>query len=481
MKKIIFNILIIFVFITAFSIDFSPEMFKELADNKNEKPIIKIPTFTRTELNNGMIIYLIEDNSLPIIEMTGFIKGGLSFEDDTNAGITSIMVQMMNKGNKNYSESDFSKFKELNGLSLSMDVKNDYISFEGNALSPDKEKMVDLLKETLINVDFNKDYLLRVLQESYAYLMQARTNEDSISKMYFYKNIYNDIPYSYQYDLNQILMNIQTVTPDKIMAHYNKSISPDKIIVAISGDFETKKMLNYISNSFSDWNKKSSKIPEFERKDNSQLNNKILLINKPDSTQANIIMGYNFYKKNEFKDRIPFTIANQIYGSGDFQCRLMKELRTNKGLVYGVYSNFTENINDGVFSISTTVRPEKTFEARKDIIKIMNDIKENKNPINEDEVFQIVNIYNALLPSSLNDKISIIRSIISSLDLNKERLDYMNYFINEYNKLNAEKVQKSFVENTYPEKFFTVIVGNKEQILPEFQKNGIDIDIIDLN
>lgn len=44
----------------------------------------------------------------------------------------------------------------------------------------------------------------------------------------------------------------------------------------------------------------------------------------------------------------------------------------------------------------------------------------------------------------------------------------INEFVAEYNGLSAAEAQRVFSEHIFPDRFLTVIVGNKDQILPAF-------------
>jgi zinc protease len=173
-------------------------------------------------------------------------------------------------------------------------------------------------------------------------------------------------------------------------------------------------------------------------------------------------------------------MANRIYGSGAFKSRLMKVLRTEKGYVYGINSSFSTGSYLGNFYVTTTVRYDAIADLIKDVKKIMEDIKYYKEPLTSEELFNEVNLYNALFPNAYKDKITVLDSVAFDVEIRKINENYINEFIKMYNSLSAEDVQKAFSRFTYPNNFVTIIVGNKEKIIENLENNGIkDYEVIE--
>ncbi|MEJ6952325.1 M16 family metallopeptidase [Natronospora cellulosivora (SeqCode)] len=480
--KLFISILVIhliLVFSVIAEVEFTEELFFELADSVNEIPFIETPDYTRVELDNGMIIYLAEDNDLPIIELRGYIKGGMSQENEGNAGISSVMVGMMNTGTKNYTENELTRFKELNALSFSISSSYDRYSFSGNSLSTEEDELISLMAEILRNPQFEADYYHRIIQEYFQGLQQQFFNDSSLLNMYFATGLYGDHPYAYNNDINRIIAALQSLTPDDLDEFYKQNIDPGNMILAISGDIDIKEMTELIKEHFADWESQEIELKENEIAVNEENFNKIVLVHKEDATHAKMMMGYNFYN-SYFENRVPFLMANRVFGSSGFSSRLMDNLRTNKGYVYGIGSGMDYRQLGGLFYITTDVAPENAHDTMEAIKSEIYAIKEGENPITEDELFRNVNLYNAHYPKSYRNQISVLTDIMFNVEIMDRDEDYINQFIAEYNDLTAERVQEVFDEHTYPERFFTVIVANKNDVLPVFEEREIEVELIEI-
>lgn len=460
-------------------LEFNEELFIELANNKNEIPYIEIPDYSRLELENGMVVYLAEDKDLPIVEISGYIAGGIREESQESAGISVLMSNLMNTGTENFKEEELTKYKELNGVSLGIYTSYDNYNISGNSLSTEKEKLISLLAETLRNPKFDGDYYYRIIQEYIQLLMQQYYLDGSLLDMVFNTSLYGNHPYTNVDSIALIMSSFEKMTPEDVEEFYKKNIDPGKIVLAICGDIDIEETESIIKDYFEDWESQGVELNEEEVLINEDNFNKIVLVNKEDATHARMKMGYNFYNSS-FEDRVPFVIANRIFGLGDFSSRLMDNLRTDLGYVYGIGSRMTLNQLGGLYFISTDVAPGNAYDAREAIITEILAIIDGERPIKEEELFRIVNQYNAFYPQSYQNQISILSKLIYDIEIMGEKGDTINSFVKEYNDLTAAQVQEVFVEHTFLERFLTVIVGRKDNILPAFEEKGIEVEVVEL-
>ena len=344
--------------------ELSNELFYELTKTENEKPEIEIPDYEKIELKNGMIVYLIKNNKYPIVEVTGFVKGGRRQESSDIAGISDIMVKMMGTGTKNLGQEEYAKEKELHGIDLSLSVNNDRFNFSGSALSRETENLLSLLADSLRNPDFQASYFQRVLQEQQQYLVQATVQVDQLLNSHFFKNIYKDHPYSFANNIKLKQSKLRSFNSEKLKDFYNKSIGPEKMVMTVVGDISLEKTKDIIEDNFADWEKQNIEIKDSEIEEMAYDKNKVIVVNKRDSDQAHMKIGYNFVG-HDFEKQTEFLIGNRIFGQGGFSSRLMENVRSEKGYVYSIYSNVSYNQDGGVYYVNTKVDPKKAPEVLK--------------------------------------------------------------------------------------------------------------------
>jgi zinc protease len=472
-------VLFVLVFPVGAAVEYSPEFFTALADSVNEIPYVETPAYKRIKLDNGMVVYLAVDHELPLVEVVGYIKGGISQESPELAGISLIMTRLMNTGTKNYSEAELSRYKELNGVNFNLSSSYDRYNFSANSLSMDQEALIALIAEILRNPEFEATYHNRILQEYYQVLLQQYYYDFSLLEMFFNTILYGDHPYAHTDNIGLVISALERMTPAQLGIYYQQTIDPAKLVMAISGDFNLQEMEAIVVDNFGDWESKGLELKEEKVVIDEANFQRIVLINKADATHAKMKIGYNFYDSS-FEDEIPFLMANQIFGGGDFSSRLMDHLRSERGYVYGIYSGVTYNQQGGLYYISTDVAPDKACEILEAVTAEILSIKEGDEKISAEELFKNVNCYNAFFPKSYRNQISVLAKLMFDQEIMGKEKDSINNFIKAYNDLTPAEVQEVFAKHTFPERFFTLIVGKKEEILPAFLEQGLAVEVIEL-
>lgn len=461
------------------AVEFTEALFRELAENVNEVPEIEVPDYQKIVMDNGITLYLVKDDQLPIVEMRGYILGGRSQEPIEIPGIADLMVQMMNTGTKNLNEYEYARFKELNGVSFGISVSGDYYIIQGNALSMDQESLIAFMADVLQQPDFEAEYLTRCIQELFQLLSHALYRDDTLLDIFFSSTLQANHPYSNGSNVFGMLQALQLITPQHLQNFYQNTIDPANILITVVGDIDEEQLLAYFDQYFGGWESQGIELVQPPVIVDESNYGSIILVDKPDASQAKMRMGYNFYDRN-FADRTQFLMANRVFGSGSFDSRLMDTLRSEKGYVYGVSAGTSYRDLGGVYAISTDVAPERAWETREIIIGEMNQIKSGNKPITEEELFTNINFYNAFFPQSYRYQINVMSELLYDIEVLGKDENSINDFVAEYNALTADEAQRVFSEHTYPERFLTVIVGQKDQILPVFVEQGIEVQVIEL-
>ncbi len=481
MKKLFTVTLLLLVFcLSAWAeADFSRAHFETLSKSKNVVPVIPVPKYERFTLDNGMVIFLAEDHELPIFEISGYILGGYMQETADIAGITPFMLGMMTTGTKSMDEKQYANYALLNGLRLGFNTKNDYIEINANSLIEDSDTLLAFIKETLTNPDFNGTYYKRIRRNTLRGLDQAMTQDNQLINMYFSKAVFADHPYSFNADINLQKKSFENMTPEKLQQYYNRTIGPEVVYLAITGDFKSAEMKKKLNAVFSDWKKANIQLRSDTMPDIKNSYGKVIIINKPDATQAKVQMGYDFYGYS-FKDAIAFNMANRIYGYNSiFSTRLGQKLRVEKSLAYDVTANYNYSKIGGEYHVFTEVKPESALDAVEMIKGEMQKIR-SEAPFKDDELFSVINFYNAQYPTNYTDVLSVLDDILFNAEIRKRGAEYTNSFIKQYNALKTKDIQAAFTANTYPDRFITVIIGKKELIAPLFEQKGYKVEIVEI-
>lgn len=140
-----------------------------------------------------------------------------------------------------------------------------------------------------------------------------------------------------------------------------------------------------------------------------------ITVEMENSIQSSLIIGKRLFNRAH-PDFFRFLVTNTLFG-GYFGSRLMKNIREEKGLTYGISSSLVANGPDGVFSIRAELNKEKleealtAIEAEKEILRTIPVPKEELDTVKSyikgnilngtNTIFDIMDKHKALFYESL--------------------------------------------------------------------------------
>ncbi len=173
---------------------------------------------------------------------------------------------------------------------------------------------------------------------------------------------------------------------------------------------------------------------------------------KADSLQSSIRIGRRMFNRHH-PDFFKFLVFNTILG-GFFGSRLMKNIREEKGLTYGISSSMVPLASEGYWSIGADVKKENVPLALLEIQKEIDELKQQK--VSEGELSLVKNYMKGSVLSSTN-------TVFDTMDKHKaivhENLpkDFYDSMLEKIEHISSTDVQD--MANCYMKDLSTVVVG----------------------
>lgn len=195
----------------------------------------------------------------------------------------------------------------------------------------------------------------------------------------------------------------------------------------------------------------------------------IYLVDKPDMTQAVVLIGHLGLNRHD-PDNVELEILNFIYGSGGFNSRLMREVRSNRGLAYATYGYMGLGRDKGTFSNFVQTKSQSAAEAIKVIREIMEDI--TKNPVKTEELETAKKSTQNSFVHRFDSALSVMLEAIS-LKLFGYPEDYLEKYIPRIKKVDAAKVLQMAKRSMNPRRLVILVVGKKVELLEQLKALGL--------
>ena len=322
---------------------------------------ITIPKVEKVTLDNGLRLYILEDNSLPIVQASVRINCGGYLEPTDKLGLASICGQVLRTGGTaKWTGDQIDLALESVGASVETNIGNLNGSASMYTLTENLDLGLEVLAEVLRRPAFSQDKidLAKVGMRS----MISRRNDDpfSIGIREFLKAVYGaESPYARHTEY----ATIDAITRADLVGFHQACFNPENFQIAIWGDIKKDEIIAKVNQYFGDWAKGSMPIPPPPAVD-YKYEPGLAYVAKEDVNQSNIFLGHIGGLVTD-PDYPALIVMNNILG-GSFASRLFNNVRSKEGLAYSVGGAYTANVSyPGTFYSFASTKSETTAKAIK--------------------------------------------------------------------------------------------------------------------
>ncbi|MCO7223743.1 pitrilysin family protein [Pleionea sp. CnH1-48] len=426
--------------------------------------VVQVPTIHKTGTENGMMVYNIEHNELPLVEFSLRVNGGGWLETKDNLGLSSVMAQLMNEGTRSKTPAELEDAIGLLGASIQISSDQGGIFVTGNTLARNYDKTMALVKEMLLEPRWDETEFKRIKARQLSGIQQSEAQPFRVASRAFYKHLYGD-KHRAGLPVSGTKETISALTIDDLKAFYKKSLSPRNAYFHVVGDIKQDAIIAGIEPLIKDWQGDKVVIPSFEPP--APINKpKVFFIDIPDAKQSVIIAGKPALKGDN-KDFYKFTVAQNRLGSGS-SARLFQTLRIEKGYTYGAYSSINKSGFTAPFLAYSQVRSNVTLES----LQIIKDLIANY-----DETFEAKDlaITKNILSKANSRRFETLGNLINMLD-DVSQFDLpANYVEQQQQQLKAltlEEARALYTKYAEEQQMIYVVVGDAKTQLDRVKQFG---------
>lgn len=428
------------------------------------------PKVDRIVLENGMMLYLLEDHDLPIFNITARIRTGSVYEPAEKAGLANLTGYVMRSGGTASMPADKMN-EELEFMAASVETS---IDREGgnamlSALRKDIDKGLAIFADVLMNPTFPEDKIKMRKDEIIENIRRENDNPSQIAQREF-RRISYDIRHPYSRKVEGTLETIHKITRDDLVAFHKKYFHPNNIIMGISGDFDREEIIKKLNTVFADWKKEDIQFPEVPKVDR-EYERDVYYIYK-DINQSNIMMGHlGIHRKSP--DYFPVMIMNFILGGGSFRARILSRIRSDEGLAYSAFSAFQTARDIGVFFVSCQTKSESTNRAISIALEEID--KMRKTPVEPEELSQAKETFINQFIFKFVTSASIVGQKVD-IEYEGLPLNYLETYLDNVKAVTREDIQRVAKKYLHPDGIKILVVGNKEKfdkLLDNFGKVNV--------
>ncbi len=437
-----------------------------------ELPLLNSPEVWTAEVSNGMKLYGIENDELPLVNFDITISGGHLLDPIEKSGISNFMASMMMEGTATKTPAELEEAIGLIGATIDIKSNLEEIRITASCLSKNFEKTIALIEEILVSPRWDEKEYKRIKQALFTNLKGREANPIAIASINFNRLLYGNTNIL-GFPNSGTLETVKNISLDDIKSHYRK-LSSKNAVFHVAGSVKKNRVETALSSFVKNWNTEEIELPEISIEERNGLKDELYFINIPGSKQSVIFIGQLALSglNPEFNN---LNYANEVLGGGS-SGKLFQTLRIEKGYTYGAYSTIRPQKSISPFYISTSVRTNVTLPS----LKIIKELVANYGKSFDEDDVKITQT--KVLKGStreyegLSDKLNILREMSK---FNKPASFIVN---NQRELVGMNEKEFKYIISKYikEDKMIYLVVGDKSTQFKEvnrLKKAVIELDI----
>ena len=322
-------------------------------------PVLNLPAVWNSKLSDGLQVYGIEQNELPLVQFSLEIKGGHLLDPLSKPGLAKLVCELMTEGTKNRTPLELEEAIDKLGATINIDASNNSITLSANTLTRNFDQVLALAQEMLLEPRWDEAEFAMAKTRMLNMIKRQKANPTTLAR-----NEFNELIYGKGHILATDRMgteeSVAAITLDDLKSFYATEFSPSVASFLVAGSITKDKVMASLKPLAAAWKPKEVVFPSYPLPAPLQ-SSKIFFVDVPGAKQSVISIGCLGLARKD-ADYFPAVVMNYKLG-GSFNGNVNLVLREEKGFTYGARTNFSGGIIPGAFTASANVRSSATEES----------------------------------------------------------------------------------------------------------------------
>ena len=436
----------------------------KLTSLNNVKPLqVTVPAIEHFKTTAGVPVSFVRATTLPIVDIDLRFNAGSARDGNIRSngfGIANMTATMLTQGTENLSEDDFTRAVETLGINLNSRAYKDMFIVSLRSLSDDEHLLpaIDLMTQMLTQPNFDQSILARNKARLLVGLQQQKQDPNSLASLAFDKALYGNHPYAHP--SSGTLETVPSIEKKDLTDFQNRYLVAANASLAMTGNLtlaQAKKLAEDITANLPK-GVAADALPEPKPLTQAQH----IHIPFP-STQTTVLMGQLGSKRatdpQAQQQQTNFAIGNEVLAGGNFNARLMTEIRQNLGYTYGISGSMSPMLARGPYQIGFSTRNDKARDAIDASLAVIDDTLDSG--ITNNELRLTTDNMKNSFPMGFASNAGI-NGLLGMMNFYQLPDDYLTNYITRIDNVELSGVNQTMRDTLNPDKFLIVTVGQDD-------------------
>lgn len=429
-------------------------------DKLRFKPITFTPPSAkdyRVVLKNGMLVFIAEDKTLPLVSIGLTVRTGGYLEPPGKEGLAGFTgSQIRRGGTRSLSAEQLDEKLDFLAAQASTGIGDTAGSAGLNCLSDNLDEALKLFAEMLREPRFQEDRLQLAKEHTLQEMKKRNDESPAIEGREWGVLMYGEKHYSNRFTTEA---SVKSITRDDLVAFHKSYFHPGNMLAAVTGSFVKQEMLRKLEAAFAGWPTPKPSLPPVPGGADPKAPG-LYRIQK-DVNQGRVSIGLPAVKRDS-PDIYALEVMNEILGGGGFVARITKTVRSNEGLAYSAGSGISFGVySPGTFRAAFQSKSRTVAYAAELVLAEIKKMRET--PVTDEELLTIKNSLIQTFPSQWASKAQAM-SIFASDEYTHRDPTFWAGYRDRIQAVSAADVQRVARSYLLPEKMAILVVGDQKEI-----------------
>ena len=309
---------------------------------------------------NGLTLLAAENRVAKSLAIKGYVLAGPVQDPPGKSGLATVTAELVTRGTATRSADELAEGIEFLGATAAIRAERETVGITAQMLTEHFDLVLAYLAECLRSPTFPAEEVAKAVRQLGGRLDREVEDPKAVARRALFAHLFPP-NHPLHRDPTGRRADVDSITREDVANFHARFYSPERTVLVVVGDRTPEEMRAAVGRTFGDW--KPAAVPSPPRPPMPTIGTTMRqTIALPGKSEAIVMLGGNGVTRDDPEYYAAF-LANRILGGSELNSRLMKALRQDGGMTYGVYSYFHPVLGERPWVVSLQTGPAMVDRA----------------------------------------------------------------------------------------------------------------------
>lgn len=211
----------------------------------------QLPAYTRTQLKNGLTVYVMPTKRLPLVDLKLMVRAGSVNDPVGKEGLANLTGNMLTQGAGARTAKQLAADIEFVGGDLGVATEAERLVISCEVLRKDLDTGLAIFHDVVVAPTFPEADFSRVKEEQVGALVNGRDDPGTVADQALFPFLLGDTRLAHPPEGWEA--SVKSITRDDVLRFHDRHARPNQSVLAVVGDVDIATLVPRLEKLFADW------------------------------------------------------------------------------------------------------------------------------------------------------------------------------------------------------------------------------------